>query len=190
MQVTSSEALVPNVINNSHHKTIFEIISVLLGICLIGILAQISIPLPWTPVPITGQTFGVALVALSWGRRRALSVLVGYMTLGMAGLPLFALGKSGQLVGPSLGYLVGMVFSSYIVGFMSDKWFTKSLAKTLIAAFCGSIIIFSCGLIGLSFFVPSQTLLAAGLFPFIPGDIAKNLLASIISWKLRKRATF
>ncbi len=187
MQKISSQALIPQIIGQVSQKVIAELITFTAGVLLISLLAQLAVPLPWTPVPLTGQTLGVTLVALSWGQKRALSVIVGYLLIGALGLPIFALGKSGLSVGPTLGYLIGMVLSSYLVGSLADKGFTNTFKKTLFAAFAGSAIVFTFGLIGLSFFVPKNLLLTAGLLPFIPGDIIKNTIASFISFKIKQK---
>lgn len=187
MQISISQALIPQRLIKFENKVVAETIAFVAGVSLISLLAQVAITLPWTPVPITGQTFGVALVALSWGRQRAISIMLGYLSFGALGLPIFALGKSGLSIGPTLGYLVGMLLSSYVVGALSDNGYTTSLKKSLIAAFSGSVIIFSCGLIGLSFFVPGRLLIASGLLPFIPGDIIKNIIAASVSWKMRTK---
>ena len=182
----TSQALVPNTIAKASNKFLTETVFFLLGVLALSLLAQIAIPLPWTPVPITGQTFGVALVALSWGRKRAFSIVLSYLALGAMGLPVFAMGKSGLALGPTTGYLVGMMVASFVVGTLADIGFTKTFSKSLIAAFCGSLCTFTCGLIGLSLFVPNEALLTAGLLPFLPGDVIKNFLAATISWKARK----
>ncbi len=186
MSVLASDALIPQLINKSNNKLLAETALWLGGIFLLSVLAQIAIPLPWTPVPITGQTLGVALVSLSWGRKRAFSVLISYLILGSLGLPIFAMGSSGLLLGPTLGYLLGMALASLAVGHLADRGFTKTFTKSLLAAFTGSLIIFTFGLIGLSFFIPHDKLIAAGLLPFIPGDIIKNFLAATISRSIRR----
>lgn len=181
----NSEALVPQILDGINQKFVGEVLSFLFGILLLSALAQVAIPLSWTPVPITGQTLGVTLVALSWGRKRATAVIGSYIFLGSIGLPIFALGKSGLVFGPTMGYIVGMALSSFIVGSLADRGFTHSLKKSLVAAFIGSFVVFSCGLIGLSFFIPKGLLLTSGLWPFIPGDIIKNTIAATLSWKAK-----
>lgn len=185
MSLVISEAFIPQLINKSQNKVLTEVALWFSGIFLLSALAQIVIPLPWTPVPITGQTFGVALVGLSWGRKRAFTILLSYLTLGALGLPIFAMGSSGLILGPSSGYLLGMAVASLVVGTLADCGFTKTFPKSLLAAFTGSLVIFAFGLGVLSFFVPKESLLAAGLLPFIPGDIIKNFLAAKISQSLR-----
>lgn len=147
----------------------------------LSLLAQIAIPLPWTPVPITGQTFGVALTALIWGRKRATATILSYLALGTLGLPIFAMGKSGFSVGPTTGYLAGMVLATYWMGALSDLGWAKTLGRAYVTSFSGSLIIFFCGVVGLSLFIPSKELWSAGVLPFLPGDFLKSLLASFIA---------
>jgi biotin transport system substrate-specific component len=105
--MTSSQALIPQLISRQENKILANILSVFAGLVLMTALAQISIPLPWTPVPITGQTFGVTFLSLIWGRNRGLAVMLTYLTLGITGAPLFALGQAGFSWGPTSGYLIG-----------------------------------------------------------------------------------
>jgi hypothetical protein len=99
---------------------------------------------------------------------------------------IFAAGKSGLSLGPTLGYLIGMLAASFVVGGMADKGFSRSFWRAWLAATTGSIFIFSFGLIGLSFFIPKAAILSAGLWPFLPGDILKNILAATLVWRVHK----
>ena len=181
--MTRNQALVPQILIQYGNRTWQNILAVLAGVTLISLLAQLSIPLPFTPVPITGQTFGVVLTALLWGQKRAVSTVVSYMLLGGLGLPVFAMGKSGFLIGPTTGYLLGMLAASFVVGRLADLGWTRSFYKTWLAAFLGSVSVFSFGLYGLSFFVPQTQLLNLGLLPFLPGDFIKTILASTMAWQ-------
>lgn len=176
-----TRALIPLIIDRTQNKTAANLLAIISGVLLMTGLAQIAIPLPWTPVPITGQTFGVALTALCFGRSRALSIMAIYLLMGVSGLPVFAIGSPA-----TFGYLVGMSVASFAVGGLADSGWTDSFGKSLAAAYIGSFIIFTFGLIGLSFFVPAKSLLVSGLLPFIPGDAVKNLLAATISYKSKK----
>lgn len=177
------QALLPRLISKSKNQTLANILSVMMGVALISLLAQVSIPLPFSPVPITGQTFGVALTALLWGRKRGFATLFCYLTIGALGFPVFAFGKSGFIIGPTLGYLVGMFLASYLMGTLADYGWTRTYAKTWFAAFLGSAVTFSFGLFVLSYFVPREQLFVAGLLPFIPGDLIKTAAASWIVYK-------
>lgn len=162
-----------------------QLTKLVLGVFALSALAQIKFYLPLSPVPVTGQTFGVALLALVMGRKLAVGTIASYIALGFAGLPIFAGFKVG-LIGPSVGYLLGMLVASYVVGGLSDRGFNKSFSKALTATYAGSACVFTFGLIGLSFFVPTKDLLILGLFPFLAGDLVKNLIAATIATKFFK----
>lgn len=157
------------------------------GIIAIALLAHLAIPLSFSPVPITGQTLGVALIALLFGRFRAVVTVAGYLSLGAIGLPFFSETATGAGFGPTSGYLVGMLAASFIMGHMADAGFTKSFRGSWCTALIGSFIIFGFGLAALSFYVPNSALLAWGLYPFIPGDIVKSLIAALIASQISKR---
>jgi len=178
--MTADQALIPQVLSKNGNLISQNVLSVITGVALISLLAQLSIPLPWTPVPITGQTFGVALTSLLWGRKRAVAIMLTYLTFGSLGLPVFAMGKSGFTIGPTSGYLLGMLGASYVMGSLADLGWTKKFFQAWLVAFVGSIVVFSCGLGVLSFFVPLSKLLSLGLFPFLPGDLIKTSLAAWI----------
>lgn len=153
--------------------------------------SYLSITLPFSPVPITGQTFGILLVAMALGRVRGMAVVMAYLLEGAMGLPVFAGGSAGiaKFVGPTGGYLVGFAASAYLVGYLADKGWDKSFVKTTIAMILGTALIFITGLAQLSFFVPSETLFTMGFTPFLPGAVIKIALASVILpsvWKLVK----
>ena len=174
----TTHALIPRIISHwkiaSWASNLFIISS---GVISISLLAQIAVPLPYTPVPITGQTFGVLLIALTFGWWRSFSTTLIYITIGTLGAPVFAAGRGGLSWGPTLGYLIGMLVSSLVVGYVVDRGWTKTPLRCAMAALLNSIFIFSFGLMVLSLFIPKEHLLAAGLWPFIPGDLIKSLLA-------------
>lgn len=173
-----SQAFVPQFIGKSSDKKWTEIASLLAGLLALTALAQVSIKLPWTPVPITGQTLGVSLISLTWGRKRAFAILSSYLAFGGLGLPIFANGASGFNFGPTSGYLFGMIVACFVMGGLADRGMTKSFPKALGATYLGSALVFTFGLWGLSFFVPKDQLLITGLLPFLPGDLLKNLLSA------------
>lgn len=179
-----SKAVVPSWIQSQGDVFLLNVLSVVAGSILVAVLARIAIPLPWTPVPITGQTFGVALLSLLWGRKLAAGAFGLYLLEGAAGLPVFALGQSGLVPGPTIGYLVGMGFATLIVGGLADRGFARGFRGALLCCMAGSAAIFTCGLIGLSFFIPAKALLTAGLWPFLPGDLVKSSLAALIVSRL------
>lgn len=158
-------------------------IPLLIGFNLLLVLsAQVAIPLPFSPVPITGQTFGVLLVAMALGRLRGTSVVVAYFLEGALGLPVFAGGTAGLavLMGPTGGYLIGFVFAAFLVGTLADHGWDRGIVRSLAAMTLGTAVIFAAGLAAVSRFVPSESVLALGLTPFVPGALIKIALASLV----------
>lgn len=186
-----SIAYIPNLINNHEslkaHPKITQLILISGGVFLLSLLAQIKIQLWFTPVPITGQTFGVAMLALLWGRELSVKTFLSYLLIGFLGAPVFAGAASGIQFGPTMGYLIGMFFSTLVIGRLSDLGFGQNFKSALIASFIGSICTFSFGLLVLSFFTHNKNIFAIGLFPFIPGDIIKNTLAATIASKFHSK---
>ncbi len=146
---------------------------------LIVLSAQVSITLPFSPVPITGQTFGVLLSAMALGRTRAIAVVSAYLIQGAMGLPVFAGGAAGfhHFAGPTGGYLVGFLLAAAVVGALADRGWDRGFVTCALAMLAGQALIFACGLTWLSQFVQASQLLTAGLWPFIPGAIVKTLAA-------------
>lgn len=179
-------AIIPSYLTLRGNKIHENILCVVSGVLALSLLAQMTISLPWTPVPITGQTFGVALIALLWGKKRGTATVLSYLFLGGMGLPIFAMGKSGFSLGPTFGYLVGMLVAAYLMGSLADRGWTKKFFLSYLTVLLGSLVIFSFGVFGLSFFIPRENLLVAGVLPFLPGDLIKTLLASSFAFQAQK----
>jgi biotin transport system substrate-specific component len=155
--------------------------------------AQLEIRLPWTPVPVTGQTFAVLLSGVVLGARRAFAAQCLYLLEGASGLPFFAGGAAGvlKLVGPTGGYLMAFPFAAAITGVLAENAWDRRPVTMFFTMLAGSTVIFGLGLAQLSRYVPADTLLASGLLPFVPGDIVKSLLATAalpLAWKLVPRS--
>ncbi|HEU5323766.1 MAG TPA: biotin transporter BioY [Methylomirabilota bacterium] len=144
--------------------------------------AQVAIPLPFTPVPVTGQTFSVRLTGGLLGARLGLLTMLGYLLAGSLSLPVFAAGKAGPgvLLGPTAGYLAGFVVSAWLMGRFAERGWDRRFGRGLAAMLLASLPIYGLGLVGLWLWqpMPLGTLLAKGLWPFLPGDVLKLLLAA------------
>ncbi len=156
-----------------------------------ALLAQISIPLPFTPVPITGQTFAVLLTGALLGSRLGVAAILAYLAEGSAGLPFFAGGAHGfaQVTGPTGGYLVGFLAAAFVVGWLAERGWVRDVPHAVAAMLAGEVAIYVFGLAWLSRYVPASQLLALGLTPFIPGDAIKLAAAAIVlptGWRLRR----
>jgi biotin transport system substrate-specific component len=146
-----------------------------------AVAAQIAIPLPFSPVPLTGQTFAVLLSGAVLGPRRGFLAQVLYLLEGSAGLPFFAGGAAGAgiLMGATGGYLIAFPLAALVTGALASAGWDRRFTTMLAAMLLGSVVIFGFGLAGLSRFVPTNRLLSLGLLPFLPGDLVKATLAAI-----------
>jgi len=159
--------------------------------CFTGIMAQIVVYLPWTPVPLTGQTLAVLLSGIVLGRWGAMSQVL-YIAIGLAGIPWFAgaQGGAGVAAGPTFGYLAGFVVSAYLVGSLIDRYamMRKLIPLTLIMSAANFGVILGLGALYLSLWLsatkgetpPLDQLLMMGVIPFIPGAVVKTVLAAVI----------
>jgi biotin transport system substrate-specific component len=166
---------------------------------LIGLSAQVRMPLPWTPVPITGQTFAVLLAAVLLGQGWGGVSAAIYVGLGMAGVPWFN-GWSGGLAviaGPTGGYLIGFILAALFLGYLVDRYirvrsFFSLLGIMLLADF---ILVFGPGLIQLHLWtslagkgtIGFYQLISMGLLPFIGGEVVKVIAAAGAAWVLSSK---
>lgn len=167
----------------------YDFALVLGGSLFIALSAQIAIPLPFSPVPITGQTLAVLLSGALLGSRRGGLCLLAYLAEGLTGLPVFAGGTAGlsHLLGPTGGYLVGFVVAAYITGLLAERGWDRRIITTFLAMLLGNIVIYAFGLPWLARFSGVERVLSLGLYPFIPGDLLKLALATMLlpsGWKM------
>ena len=163
---------------------------ILLGALFVAALAQVKIPLPFTPVPLTGQTFAVLLVGAALGSKRGAASMLAYTALGALGLPFFAGGASGlaYMTGATLGYLVGFVVAAYIIGLLAERGLERNLRTSILPFLVGTVIIYVFGVAWLAVvFNDFGKAVAAGLLPFLVGDAIKLIAAALAlpaAWKL------
>lgn len=168
---------------------VHDMTSVVVASLFIAVCAQVQIPLPFTPVPLSGGTLGVLYTGALLGSRRGAVAVLLYLLEGSAGLPFFSGGAAGfiHLLGPTGGYLVGFPVGAFMTGLLAERGWDRTPGRAFLAMLAGSVPIFALGLIGLSRFVPSETLLAQGLWPFLPGDLLKSAASAGLlpmGWKL------
>ncbi|MEV7677596.1 biotin transporter BioY [Streptomyces sp. NPDC056909] len=165
-----------------------DIALVLGGAVLTGLAAQISVPVPGSPVPVTGQTFAALLVGTSLGARRGFLSLAVYALLGSAGMPWFSAGSSGP-GGASFGYVLGMLLAATAVGALARRGGDRSVLRTAGTMVAGSVIIYAVGVPYLAVYAGMSpgAAISAGLVPFLLGDALKAALAMgalPAAWKL------
>jgi biotin transport system substrate-specific component len=155
-----------------------------------ALAAQIVIPLGFTPVPITGQTFAVLLAGGVLGANRGAASMGLYVALGAIGLPFYAEGTGGwtAATGATAGYLVGFVVAAFVVGKMAEHGQDRKLSTSIPAFLAGSLIIYGFGAgwlahdlgLPLTAGAGEQSAIALGVAPFLVGDVLKALLAGAL----------
>lgn len=158
------------------------------GAALTGLAAQLTVPVPGSPVPVSGQTFAALLVGTALGARRGFLSLGLYAVAGMAGLPWFAEASSGWAM-PSFGYILGMLLAATVVGALARRGGDRSVLRTAGTMVLGSAIIYAVGVpyLALATGMTLGQAVAAGLVPFLIGDALKAALAMgalPTAWKL------
>ena len=167
--------------------------------CLTGLLAQVRVPLPWTPVPITGQTLGAVLAGVvlgtGWG---GLSQLL-YVSLGAAGVPWFSGARGGMAIvaGPTGGYLFGFILAALFLGYVTDRYPGAVRFRSLLGLMCVAsfVLIYVPGLLQLSIWMRMTggawpdlpRLLTAGAAPFLAGDAVKIVVAAGLAYAVTPR---
>jgi biotin transport system substrate-specific component len=165
-------------------------LALILGASLfIALLSQVVVRLPFSPVPITGQTFAVLLVGAALGSRRGALAVLTYLAEGVLGLPVFAGGGSGlaYLMGPTGGFLLGFIAMAWVVGWLAERGRDRRIKTSWLIFLAGELVLFVIGIPWLALYVGADKALALGLIPFIPGEIIKIILAGLAfpaAWQL------
>lgn len=173
---------------------------VLLASLFVALTARIAIPLPFTPVPITGQTLGILLVGAALGSRLGFLALLAYLVEGALGLPVFAGGTGGvgRILGPTGGFLLAFPLAAGLVGLLVERYgLDRSFLGTLLAMLAGNALLYLLGLpwlgawlMGVGKFQGLGALLSMGMIPFLPGDLVKAVLAALLlpsAWRFLGR---
>jgi len=151
------------------------------GVGFISLMAQVAVPVPGSPVPVTGQTLAVLLIGTTYGARLGLMTFATYLLAGVAGAPIFApSGTSAnhgldRLLGATGGYLFGMLVASFLLGYLADRKADQKFKTSFPALLLGDAVIFFFGLTWLHYSLELSwsATFAAGLTPFIFGEMLK-----------------
>ncbi|WP_069172801.1 biotin transporter BioY [Streptomyces griseus] len=188
---TRSGVVLADLLPAARHRFAVDTALVAGGAALTGLAAQIAVPVPGSPVPVTGQTFAALLIGTALGARRGFLALALYAVVGMAGVPWFSEGSSGA-GGASFGYVLGMLLAATVTGALARRGGDRSVLRTAGTMAVGSLIIYAVGVpyLALSTGMSASAAVAAGLTPFLIGDALKAALAMgalPASWKLLGR---
>jgi biotin transport system substrate-specific component len=160
---------------------------------LTALAAQVVIPLPWTPVPLTGQTFAVLLTGALLGSRLGALAMLAYLAEGAAGLPFFRAGAGGvgHLLGPTAGYLLAFPAAAFVTGLLAERGWDRRFLTAAAAMALGSVVILAGGWAWLAFsFGSAARAFELGVAPFLVGDVVKIALAAALlpaGWALLQR---
>ena len=157
------------------------------GAVFVGIAAQVAIPLPFTPVPLTLQTFAVLLAGAALGSLRGVASMALYALMGVVGVPWFSEGSSGFSTA-SFGYILGFILAAFIVGRLAERGASTTSIQSAALMVIGNLAIYAVGVTWLKFAIDSSwaTALSLGVVPFLIGDAIKIALAAgllLLSWK-------
>lgn len=169
-------------------------VALVLGFSLLTALAaQVAVPLPWTPVPLTGQTFAVLLTGALLGSRLGALAMLAYLAEGALGLPFFRSGAGGaaHLSGVTAGYLFAFPAAAYVTGYLAERGWDRRFLTAAAAMALGSVVILACGWGWLTlFYRTAPDAFAAGVLPFLVGDVVKIALAAAAlpaGWAILRR---
>ena len=168
---------------------LYDLALVVGGSLFIALSSWVAVPLPFSPVPVTGQTLAVLLVGVLLGARRGALSLLLYLAEGAMGLPVFAAGASGitRIMGPTGGYLRGFVAAAFVVGWLAERGWDRRIGSAALAMLIGNATIYLFGLSWLARFTGAEQVLPLGLYPFLAGDVVKLVLATVglaAGWKV------
>jgi biotin transport system substrate-specific component len=189
-RLDSSPTVLSTLVAGSTLDRAIKAAAVLLVTALTAIAAQISVPLPFTPVPFTLQPMVVLLGGAALGARLGMASQALYLALGIAGFPVFAASAvlpqgALRLLGPTGGYLMSYPFAAFVAGALAERGFDRRYLTSVLAMAAGLAVVFTFGVLWLAWFArPVQSGLAAalrtGLYPFLPADIIKICIAAAI----------
>lgn len=175
--------------------TIRELVMIPLVTAITSVLAYVAIPLPFSPVPITGQTLGVMLAGGVLGKKGGALSMVLLLLLGFAGVPVFAGGLTGpaKLFGPTGGYIFAWPVAAFCIGWLLELW-SKTVKRPRFAVFFVVNILFGVlfvALSGVSWLAWQQQLswtaaVTSGFLPYLPGDLLKAAVAAVVSVRLHR----
>ena len=169
-----------------------QVLSVTFVAILTAAAAQLSFPLPFTPVPFTIQPMVVLIGGAALGSRLGAMSQTLYLTLGILGLPVFAFSPElpqgfARILGPTGGYLMAYPLAAFLVGLLAERGFDRRYGTSILAMTAGLSVVFAGGVLWLTNSIGWSAALAAGLYPFIGVDIIKVMLAGVVLpslWKL------
>ena len=155
---------------------------------LIAIAAQVAVPLPFTPVPLTLQPLAVIFIGVALGSARGAAAAMLYLLEGMSGLPVFAQGHGGAiwLLGPTAGYLYSYPLAAFVAGFVSERGWGSSIVRSITGMLAALTVIYAGGWSWLAMMTDARTALSAGIAPFVIADVIKVAIGAALLPKAQR----
>ena len=171
-----------------------QLVLVLAGSMLLAASAQFKMVIPFSPVPVTGQTLVILMIGLAYGSRLGAVTVLAYIFAGLRGLPVFAGGTSGWVVmaGPSGGYLVGFLAAVFVMGLLAERGMGRNILSTALAMLAGNVVIYLFGYAWLASLIGPGKAFVFGVQPFLWGDAIKLVVAAClmpVAWRAVKAMT-
>lgn len=187
MQPVSKSVAVAVQSESRAYRITREILLIVGASAFVALCARVTLPLPFTPVPLSLQNFGVLLVGLLLGSRRGFAALLLYLAEGSAGLPVFAAGSAG-LFGPTGGYLIAYPAVAFIAGWLRERT-QPGFARYALACIAAEVLLFAIGVSWLVAFYkqPFATAAVFGLYPFLAAEVLKVSAAAGIAAHWHKK---
>lgn len=190
LSLKPSQSFATMALGQHNSSLLHNILLILAASVLIALSAQTAIKLPFTPIPVTGQTFAILVVGMALGSKRGALAVIAYLIEGASGLPFFANGTGGLavLAGPTSGFLLGFIPAAFLTGFLAEHGWDRNPLTTALAMLTGNAVIYIPGLIVLGMLLgttPSKTL-EYGFLPFYMGDIVKLVVAAAMMPLIRR----
>ncbi len=184
--MSTNQLLINRVLDRTIAKDVALVVS---GVAMLVATAQLQIP--FYPVPLTMQTLAVLLLAAGLGPVRSAASVLGYLSLGAAGLPVFAGFKNLLMATTTWGYLIGFLVAAIVVGAIGSRWQLSNWYRVAVAFALGSAVIYLFGMAGLmlSLGIDAIAAFSAGVAPFLLGDLVKATIAAAllpVAWRLAK----
>ena len=171
-----------------------DVVLIVVGAVILAAATQVRVVLGFTPVPLTGQTFGVLLIGGAFGPVRGALAVVVYLAAGLIGAPVFTEGGSGvdYLLGATGGYLVGFAVAAAVAGWFARRAFDRRLPSAIVMMIASSLVIYACGVAGLMLATGADLAraLGVGAAPFLLTDALKAIAAAVVlpvAWRLVDR---
>lgn len=185
-QIMSLNTPMQSIFLTSNNSFVKQSLFVLFGVVILALASQLSIPL--LPVPLTFQSATVVLIGMAYGPKYGTYVVATYLLAGILGLPVFADFSMGWtiLTGPTMGYLIGFLPAAWLSGYLAQKGFAKSIAKSFLAACLGVSVIFFLGVTVLAQSIGLKSAILFGLLPFLFSEVIKLLAVACLIPRLWK----